>query len=73
MSQSVTPVSKPAPETEVDSEIEKLKKEISVMKTEMISLKAATVASHSDTQDEITAKAKYKKKCYPTKVWISRG
>ena len=62
MSQSVTPISKPAPE--LDPEVAKLKKEISVMKAEMISLKAATVASHPDTQGpqrEIPAKTTYKK------------
>lgn len=50
MSQSVTPVPKPTPETEVDTEVAMLKKEISVMKAEMISLKAASVALHPDTQ-----------------------
>lgn len=67
MSQSVTPVSKPAPEPEVDPEVAKLKKEISVMKAEMISLKAAT-ASHPDTQSpqlEIPAKTTYKKNATP--------
>lgn len=68
MSQSVTPVAKPAPETEVDSEVEQLRKEISVMRAEMINLKAATVASHSNTQSpplEIPAKTKYKTNATP--------
>lgn len=45
MSQSVTSVSKSAPETKVSPEVEQLKKDISVMKAEMLNLKAATVAS----------------------------
>uniref|UniRef100_A0A3P9DR78 CCHC-type domain-containing protein n=1 Tax=Maylandia zebra TaxID=106582 RepID=A0A3P9DR78_9CICH len=68
MSQSVTPVSKSAPEQEVDPEVAKLKKEISVMKAEMLSLKAATVASHPDTQisqPEVPAKPPYKRNATP--------
>ncbi|CAI5659741.1 unnamed protein product [Oreochromis niloticus] len=68
MSQSVTPVSKTAPEQEVDPEVAKLKKEISVMKAEMLSLKAAAVASHPDTQIpqlEIPAKTPYKNNATP--------
>ena len=68
MSQSVTPVPKPAPETEVDTEVAMLKKEISVMKAEMISLKAATVSSHPDAQSpqlEIPVKTTYKKNATP--------
>lgn len=42
MSQSVTPVSKPAPEAKVNPEVEQLEKDISVMKAEMINLKSAT-------------------------------
>ena len=68
MSQSVTPISKPATELEVDPEVAKLKKEISAIKAEMISLKADTVASHPDTQSpqlEIPAKTTYKKNVTP--------
>lgn len=68
MPQTVTPVSKPALETEVDPEVAKLKKEISVMKAEMISLKAATVASHPVAQSpqlEIPTKTTYKKNATP--------
>lgn len=68
MSESITPVSKPAPETKVNPQVEQLKKDISVMKAEMINLKFATVASQPDTQSpqpEIPAKTKYKKNATP--------
>ncbi|XP_026048980.1 paraneoplastic antigen Ma1 homolog [Astatotilapia calliptera] len=68
MSQSVTPVSKSAPEQEVDPEVAKLKKELSVMKAEMLSLKAATIASHPDTQisqPEVPTKPPYKRNATP--------
>ncbi len=62
MSKTVTPVSKPTLETKVNTEVEQLKKEISVMKAELINLKGTTVVTQPDPQSpesEIPAKAKY--------------
>ena len=63
ISNTVTPVSKPASEMKVNPEIEQLRKEISVMKAEMISFKAATVATQPNTQSpqpEIPITARYR-------------
>lgn len=71
ISKSVTPVTKPAPETKANPEMEQLKKEISVMKAEMINLKAATVTSKTDmsaSQPEVPTRTKYKRNETPQKT-----
>ncbi|KAI7793442.1 putative paraneoplastic antigen Ma1-like protein, partial [Triplophysa rosa] len=50
-SKTVNPVFKPVPETSDDPELEKLRKDISVMKAEMINLRAATVSPQLDVQN----------------------
>lgn len=64
MSKTVTPVPRPTPEIKVDPEVEQLKRDITVMKAEMMSLKAATITSKPDTQGpqlEVPAKAKHRR------------
>lgn len=65
------PVSKPTLETIVNPEVEQLKKDVSVMKAEMISLKAAVVSPQPDTQSsqlEFPAKAKYRRNDTPQRA-----
>lgn len=61
---TVTPVPRTTPETKVDPEVEQLRRDITVMKAEMISLKAATVTSPPKTQGpqfEIPAKVRHRR------------
>ncbi|KAM3587893.1 uncharacterized protein V6R79_016426 [Siganus canaliculatus] len=71
MSQSVSSVSKPVSETKVSPEVEQLRKDMNVMRAEMLNLKATTVASQSDTQSpqaEIPVQPKYKKNATPQRA-----
>lgn len=71
MSKTVIPVSKPTPETTVNPEMEQLKKDICVMKAEVMNLKAATVVTQPDKQSpqpENPAKAKYRRNETPQRA-----
>lgn len=68
MCKTVNPIFKPAPETSKNSEVEQLKKDISVMKAEMINLRAATVSPQLDVQSpqpEFQAKVRYRRNYTP--------
>lgn len=68
MAKSVTSVPHLASEPEADSEVVQLRKEISVMKAEMTSLKAAAAASQAGTQSpqlRTPANTTYKKNATP--------
>lgn len=61
---TVTPVPRTTPETKIDPEVEQLRRDITVMKAEMISLKSATVTSPSNTQGpqfKIPAKVRHRR------------
>lgn len=71
MSKSVMPVTMPVSETRANPEMEQLKKEISVMRAEIINLKAATVTPKTDmstSPPEVPARPKYKGNETPQKV-----
>ncbi|CAL9704269.1 unnamed protein product [Knipowitschia caucasica] len=71
MSKAVYSVPKTAPESKIDSEVEKLRTELSAMKAEMSNLKIATVAAASaqtDTKNlkaEHTTKSKFRRETPP--------
>lgn len=64
MTKTVAHISKPATDTSISPEMEQLKREVRVIKAEMLSLKAASVVGHPDTQNppfEMPGNMKYRK------------